>query len=155
MAAITICSDFGAPINKVWHCFPCFPIYFPWSDGNAMIFVFWMLSFKSTFPSPLSLSSSSSLVLLHFLPKEWCHLHIWVNSRSWWWTGRPGMVQFIGLQGVGHDWVTEVNWTKLWPYSVAALLAKPLTCSGLYPVVWRAPSRKTSEMTEWDRKSVV
>ena len=30
MAAITICSDFGAPKNKVWHCFP---IYFPWSDG--------------------------------------------------------------------------------------------------------------------------
>ena len=32
MAAITICSDFGAPQNKVWHCFHCFPIYFPWSD---------------------------------------------------------------------------------------------------------------------------
>ena len=26
------CSDFGAPRNKVWHCFDCFPIYFPWSD---------------------------------------------------------------------------------------------------------------------------
>ena len=33
MAAITICSDFGAPKNKVWHCFHCFSIYFPWSDG--------------------------------------------------------------------------------------------------------------------------
>ena len=31
MAANTICSDFGAPQNKVWHCFHCFPIYFPWS----------------------------------------------------------------------------------------------------------------------------
>ena len=31
MAAITICSDFGAPHNKVWHCFHCFPIYFPWN----------------------------------------------------------------------------------------------------------------------------
>ena len=50
MAAVTICSDFGAPKNKVWHCFHCFPIYFPWSDGpDAMILVFWMLSFKSTF----------------------------------------------------------------------------------------------------------
>ena len=47
MAAITICSDFGAPQNKVWHCSHCFPIYFPWSMGpDAMIFVFWMLSFK-------------------------------------------------------------------------------------------------------------
>ena len=34
MAAITICSDFGGLKNKVWHCFHCFPIYFPWSDGT-------------------------------------------------------------------------------------------------------------------------
>ena len=34
MAAVTICNDFGAPQNKVWHCFHCFPIYFPWSDGT-------------------------------------------------------------------------------------------------------------------------
>ena len=48
MAAVTICSDFGAQKNKVWHCFHCFPIYLPWSDGT-MIFVFWTLSFKPTF----------------------------------------------------------------------------------------------------------
>ena len=35
---------------------------------------------------------------------------VWVNSRSWWWTGRPGVLQFMGLQRVGHDWVTELNW---------------------------------------------
>ena len=34
MAAITICSDLGAQKNKVWHCFHCFPIYLPWSDGT-------------------------------------------------------------------------------------------------------------------------
>ena len=34
LAEVTICSDFGAPKNKVWHCFHCFPIYFPWSDGT-------------------------------------------------------------------------------------------------------------------------
>ena len=34
MAAVTICSDFGAPQNKVSHYFHCFPIYFPWSDGT-------------------------------------------------------------------------------------------------------------------------
>ena len=43
---------------------------------DAMILVFWMLSFKPTFHSPLSLSSKDSLVL-HFLPQVWCHLHIW------------------------------------------------------------------------------
>jgi len=35
---------------------------------------------------------------------------VWVNSRSWWWTGRPGVLQFMGSQRVGHDWVTELNW---------------------------------------------
>ena len=34
MAAVTICSDCGAPKYKVWHCFHCFPIYFPWRDGT-------------------------------------------------------------------------------------------------------------------------
>ena len=34
---------------------------------------------------------------------------VWVNSRNWWWTGRPGMLQFKGSQRVGHHWVTELN----------------------------------------------
>ena len=37
---------------------------------------------------------------------------VWVNSRSWWWTGRPGVLQFMGSQRVGHDWATELNWTE-------------------------------------------
>ena len=32
-----------------------------------------------------------------------------MNSGSWWWTGRPGVLQFMGSQRVGHDWVTELN----------------------------------------------
>ena len=38
---------------------------------------------------------------------------VWVNSRSWWWTGRPGVQQSMGLQRLEHDWVTELNWTEL------------------------------------------
>ena len=34
---------------------------------------------------------------------------VWVDSRSWWWTGRPGVLWFMGLQRVGHDWVTELT----------------------------------------------
>ena len=50
VAAVTICSDFGAPENKVSHCFYCFTIYLPWVMGpNTMILVLWMLSFKPTF----------------------------------------------------------------------------------------------------------
>ena len=36
---------------------------------------------------------------------------LWVNSGSWWWTGRPGLLRFMGSQRVGHDWATELSWT--------------------------------------------
>ena len=39
---------------------------------------------------------------------------VWVNSRSWWWTGRPGVLQSIGSQRAGRNWVTELNWA--WPH---------------------------------------
>ena len=69
MAAVTICSDFGAPKNKVWQ-FPLFPHLFsmkwwdqmPWSSFSEC----WALS--QLFHSPLSLSSRGFLVPLHFLP---------------------------------------------------------------------------------------
>ena len=38
---------------------------------------------------------------------------VWINSRSWWWTGRPGVLQSMRLQRVGHDWRTDLNWTEL------------------------------------------
>ena len=44
---------------------------------------------------------------------------VWVNSGSWWWTGRPGVLQFMGSERVRHDWATEVNWS----------LCKPMDCS--------------------------
>ena len=37
---------------------------------------------------------------------------VWASSRSWWWTGKPGMLQSMGSQRVGHDWATELNWTS-------------------------------------------
>ena len=36
---------------------------------------------------------------------------VWVNSGCWWWTGRPGVLRLMGSQRVGHNWVTELNWT--------------------------------------------
>ena len=38
---------------------------------------------------------------------------VWVNSGRWWWTGRPGVLRFMGSQRVWHDWATELNWTDL------------------------------------------
>ena len=36
---------------------------------------------------------------------------VWAGSRTWWWTGKPGMLQSMGSQRVRHDWPTELNWT--------------------------------------------
>ena len=38
---------------------------------------------------------------------------VWVSSGSWWWTEKPGVLQSMGSQRVGHDWVTEKNWTDI------------------------------------------
>ena len=43
-------------------------------------------------------------------PTQW--RWVWVNSRSWWWTGRPGLLWSMGSWRVGQDWTTELNWTK-------------------------------------------
>ena len=85
MAAVTICSDFGVTKIKVWHCFHCFPIYFPWNDETRCHDLsFSMLSFKLTFSfssftfikrlfrssslSAIRVMSSAYLMLL-FLPR--------------------------------------------------------------------------------------
>jgi len=49
---------------------------------------------------------------------------VWVNSGSWWWTGRPGVLRFMGLQRVGHDWANELNWTE--PISILVYLHRIL-----------------------------
>ena len=41
-------------------------------------------------------------------PTQWTW--VWVNTGSWWWTGRPGLLQSLGSQRVRHDWTTELNW---------------------------------------------
>ena len=131
MAAVTICSDFGAQKNKVWHCFHCFPIYFPWTDEC------WALS--QLFLSPLSLSSRGFLVPLHSiknrvlvppqgLPQWLRHKESTCNSEveggedpvekemathscilAWEmpWTVEPSGLQSMGSQRVRHDLVAK------------------------------------------------
>jgi len=60
---------------------------------------------------------------------------VWVNSGSWWWTGRPGVLWFMGPQRVGHNWVIELNWeicyhlswflstSLIWPYVYTSLIS--------------------------------
>jgi len=102
MAAVTICSDFEAQKDKVWHCFHCFPIYFPWSDGtrcNDLHFSeCWALS--QLFHSPLSLWSRGFWVPLHFLPQGWCHLHIW----GYWYFSWQSWFQLVLLPAQRFSW---------------------------------------------------
>ena len=72
-------------------------------------------------------------------PTQWTR--VWVDSRSWWWTGRPGVLQSMGSQRVGHNWV---NWTDLpTPYFLLNLLIQHLNrWENLYyrfwgPHLWR------------------
>ena len=42
---------------------------------------------------------------------------VWVNSGNWWWTGRPGVLRFMGSQRVGQDWATDLIWSE-WLYNI-------------------------------------
>ena len=49
---------------------------------------------------------------------------VWVGAGNWWWTGKPGVLQSMGLQRVEHDWVTD--WTELNQWKPAKDLQKHL-----------------------------
>ena len=49
-------------------------------------------------------------------PTQWTW--VWVDSQSWWWTRRPGVLRFMGSQRVRHDWATELNWCTLKVYLI-------------------------------------
>ena len=69
---------------------------------------------------------------------------VWVNSGSWW--GRPGMLFLLGLQRIGHDWVTELNWTgkeHIW------INSNEVDESGAYYTEWRI----LSEMSDVRKKN--
>ena len=109
MASVTICSDFGAPKNKVWHCFYCLPICLPWNEGpDAMILVFWMLSLKPTFSLPSCtfikrIFSSSSLSAI-----GWCHLHIW----GYWYFFWQSWFQLVLLPAQHLSWCSAYKLNK-------------------------------------------
>ena len=121
MAAITICSDFGAPQNKVNQF-----ILKEVSPGCSLEGL--MLKLKLQYFGHLTRRADH-------LKRPWCWeklraggegddrgwdgwmasptwwTWIWASSGSWWWTGKPGMLQCMGLQRVGRNQPTEQNWT--------------------------------------------
>ena len=78
MATITICSDFGAKKNKIWHCFQCFPIYFPWNHPHTTLQICKVegpaqahhAESLDSNPSHLTVWQSSSYILSYL---GWCH----------------------------------------------------------------------------------
>ena len=91
------------------------------------------LPLKSSFAHPCFYSVGLYIILVYNQKRPWCWeilkaggkgddrgwdswmasltpwTWVWASSRSWWWTGRPGMLQSLGSQRVGHDWTTELN----------------------------------------------
>ena len=63
-------------------------------------------------------------------PTQWTW--VWVDSGSWWWTGRPGVLQFMGSQRVGHNWL---NWLTAMSYKNSSLNIK--THCQLKVIWWR------------------
>ena len=66
---------------------------------------------------------------------------VWASSGNWSWTGRPGVLQSMGSQRVGHDWATELNWTEvsillptyLWHLSMSIVLSTYLPIVSIFP----------------------
>ena len=157
MAAVTICSDFGAPKNKVSNYFHCFPIYLPWSNGtrchDLSFFECWVLN--QLFLSPLSLLSRSSLVILF----AFCHkrvssayLLLLLNrfSHVRLCATPPGSPISEILQARTLEWVA-ISFSNAWKWKMKVkslshvwLLATPWTAAYQAP-----PSREFSRQEYW------
>ena len=72
-----------------------------------------------------------------------------VNSGSWWWTERPGMLQFMGLQRVGHNWVTELNWSKTVPRGSATDISSSWGFLGSPDGPWNINMRTVSPLIKF------
>ena len=56
---------------------------------------------------------------------------VWVSSGSWWWTGKPSMLQSMQSQTAGHDWATELNWIEYRNHCACVL-----SCAWLFMTPW-------------------
>ena len=130
MAAVTICRDFGAPKNKGWHCFHCFPIYFPWSDGII----------SATFSYIVYISHEIKRCLL-LGRKVMTNLDSIFKSRDITLPTRVHLVKAMGFSS-GHVWMwvldCEESWAlKNWCFWTVVLektLESPLDCKEVQPV---------------------
>ena len=89
-------------------------------------------------------------------PIQWTQ--VWVNSGSWWWTERPSVLRFMGLQRVGHDWATKLKlmaWIWLWIWffiQSPSLDCDPCEASHNIIFISRSPGPNMKWLTEWMSK---
>ena len=77
-------------------------------------------------------------------PTQWTW--VWASSGSWWWIGKPGMLQSMGSQRVGHDWATELNWMMIFR----------TTDSNMQPSICKqAPNPHPASSSHGDQSSLV
>ena len=86
-------------------------------------------------------------------PTQWTW--IWVNSRNWWWTGRPGML----WQRIWHDWVTELNWiymfASLFLREMKGLFAHNTPKASFMPIDHPSSSPKISSCSSFHSSSLI
>ena len=79
-------------------------------------------------------------------PTQWTW--VWASSRNWWWTGRPGILQSMGSQRVGHDWMIEQNKRLGRSTKIKILISDHLICS---PSFWSSHKPTVSSaVPSWD-----
>ena len=64
---------------------------------------------------------------------------VWASSGSWWWTGKPGVLQFMGSQRDRHDWATELNWSKRSQWKDYIL------CESKHVLIWKGQNYGNNE----------
>ena len=76
---------------------------------------------------------------------------VWESSGSWWWTGKPGMLQSMRSQRAGHNWMTELNWVLI--FYKAVISAEWMAPLKVYMTIWTAVGSDPAERTEvsWPR----
>ena len=75
-------------------------------SNESVLCIRWPRYWSFSFNISPSNEHSGLISFRNWFPLGW----VWAASRNWWWTGKPGMLQSMGLQRVGHTWVTELNW---------------------------------------------
>ena len=115
-------------------------------EPDVTILVFWMLSFKPLFHSLLSLSSRDFLVLLHFLPLEWYHLHIWGFPGGT--SGKEPACQWKRRKRCSfNQWVGKTPWRRVWQPTSLFLPGEPNDTRGWCATVHRIAESDMTEVT--------